>query len=183
MDASVETGAVADSEASNDDTGSLQDVSRRDATAVDVIPTDGCGAVACAPECAGYSYGPHTFVFCQRPYSYNEAVALCTSMQMSLVRIDDAAENEWLLAIAFPTGAEPPIWIGTDDLSTAGEFFWPNGTQLWTGGATGHAVGGAYTNWQNGAPRDMGNCVYLGSGGTWFATKCTAGLRALCESK
>ncbi len=121
-------------------------------------------------------------MFCQRPYAYSDAVALCTSMQMHLVRIDDAAENDWLTAIAFPTGLEPPIWIGADDLATAGEFFWPDGTQLWTGGATGHPVGGAYTNWQNGAPKAIGNCVDLGGSSFWFVTKCQSGLRALCES-
>jgi hypothetical protein len=158
------------------------DVSRRDAAALDATALDGCGVAACAPECTAYVYGAHTFAFCQRPYTYSEAKALCATMQMHLVKIEDAAENEWLNAVANPTGTEPPIWIGTDDLTVPGDFFWPDGTQLWTGGATGHAVGGLYTNWQNGAPRDMGDCAYISVFGTWFATKCTSGLRALCES-
>jgi hypothetical protein len=170
-----------DAAMSNDGTG-ISDVSRRDAIAVDAIALDACGVAACAPECTAYTYAAHTFAICQRPYTYAEAKALCATMQMHLAKITDAAENDWLNAVANPTGTEPPIWIGTDDLTTPGDFYWPDGTQLWTGGAAGHAVGGAYTNWQNGAPRDMGNCAYLAVFGTWFATKCTSGLRAICES-
>jgi hypothetical protein len=104
------------------------------------------------------------------------------TMQMRLARIDDKAQNDWIKAIAYPTGLEGPLWIGADDLTTIGEFYWADGTHFWTGGTTGSAVGGAYVNWVNGSPRDMDNCVYIGNTGLWFVTKCTANLRALCES-
>jgi len=150
-----------------------------DAPIADVIATDGCGQAVCASACAGYVYAGHAFAFCDGPRTRDEAVALCTSMAMRLARIDDAAQNSWVVAIAYAS-LTGPIWIGADDLTAAGEFYWSDGTHFWTGGATGSAVGGAYTNWINGSPRDR-SCVYIGDTGLWFVTKCTANLRALCE--
>ena len=60
------------------------------------------------------------------------------------------------------------------------EFYLVRWHAFLDGGATGSAVGGAYTNWVNGSPRDR-SCVYVGDTGLWFVTKCTANLRALCE--
>jgi len=150
-----------------------------DAAIADVIATDGCGPAMCASACAGYLYGGHAFAFCDSPNTRDQAVALCASMGMRLARIDDAAQNGWVVSIAYAS-LTGPIWIGADDLTTAGEFYWSDGTHFWTGGATGGAVGGAYNNWVNGSPRDR-SCVYVGDTGLWFVTKCTANLRALCE--
>ena len=61
-----------------------------------------------------------------------------------LVTINDAAENDWIVA-NFAVGSEPNyIYIGFTDEVTEGEFVWLNGEPV------------TYTNWQDGEPNDFG---------------------------
>ncbi|HYE62985.1 MAG TPA: lectin-like protein [Phycisphaerales bacterium] len=75
-----------------------------------------------------------------------------------LARIDSAAENtrivQSILAnqgvltrTAADGGGGRYVWIGANDRAAEGAWRWADGTQFWSGGPGGSAVGGLYNNW------------------------------------
>ena len=85
-----------------------------------------------------------------------------------LVTISSAAENTFVDGIISDN-----VWLAASDATTEGEWFWiegpETGTQFWTGGGGGAAVGGEYENWRAGEPDNTVADSYarLRTDGTW----------------
>jgi hypothetical protein len=107
---------------------------------------------------------------------------------MRLARIDDAAENTWVQAIAFASAPDISIqywpWLGGTDQAVLGEWRWTDGALFWVGGSNGTAQGGLYENWVNGSPTNMGaatDCAIMQHSGYWTDTDCNRVNPYLCE--
>ena len=107
---------------------------------------------------------------------------------MRLARIDDAAENAWILSIAFANvtdvSSEYWPWIGGTDLSVVGEWRWIDGRLFWLGGSNGAAQGGLYENWAAGSPTSSGaatDCAILQHAGYWTDYDCARLEPYVCE--
>ncbi len=134
----------------------------------------------CAADCFAATFGEHGYMFCGTPRLWSDAQAYCAQSSMSLVRVDDAGENNWLTAIANadPTiAASFAVFIGANDLAVEGEWRWTDGEQFWSGASNGSVIGGLYVNWKNTEPNDKSaggeNCGGLGEDGTWTDLRCT----------
>ncbi len=73
-----------------------------------------------------------------------------------LVTIQSQAENDIVHTFAQGVG---DVWIGASDAVTEGAFYWyEDGSEstdrFWSGGSSGSATGGAYTNFGSGEPSD-----------------------------
>jgi hypothetical protein len=115
---------------------------------------------------------------------YSQALADCQNVGMTLVKVDDAAENAWLTAEALARGLfaarTPVLFLGGDDIAVEGEWRWLDGTLFWNGAA----VPGVYSNWAS-PPGSGGqaDCVIMRSDGYWTDRACNSGaVTYMCES-
>jgi Ca2+-binding RTX toxin-like protein len=109
--------------------------------------------------------------------TWNTASANATATTISgiaghLAVVSSAEENNYLTTIS---GGQR-LWIGGNDATTEGEWFWTvgpeAGTQFWTGGSAGSSVGGSYSNWLAGDPSNgSGAWDYIEhrADGTWWS--------------
>src|SRR6185369_3093374 len=104
------------------------------------------------PSCTLASRNGQMYALCDGPFAFSEAAADCALKGMHLARIDDQAENDWVLANAFAgvTGNFNSLavwrWLGGTDQAVEGEWRWSDGTLFWVGGNSGAPQGGLYTN-------------------------------------
>lgn len=117
-------------------------------------------ALAENPNATYYAATGNFYEYVNGNTNYAGAVSGASSSTLNavaghLATITSAGENAHIFGII---GADS--WLGGDDTSSEGDFYWnagPDaGTQFWTGGAGGSAVGGMYANWQSGQPNDWG---------------------------
>ncbi|MDX2053419.1 MAG: C-type lectin domain-containing protein [Polyangiaceae bacterium] len=114
--------------------------------------TGGSRGTGTLPGCIQQTYGPSTFLFCPDQFvNWDEARALCQSLNMDLPRINSAAENNFVL-MGMQAAQVDYIWLGANDRTAEGSWCWLNGDPLWTGEVAGMPVGNAYTNWDAGQP-------------------------------
>jgi lectin-like protein/WD40 repeat protein len=104
------------------------------------------------------------------PATREEARLECEALGGGLAEIGDAAEDDALRRLAWPTEA----WIGLSDVDVEGTFVWDSG----------EAAG--FTRWMAGAPHAGGpDCVVLGAShdtpATWDDVDCGLLLPSLCE--
>jgi hypothetical protein len=147
----------------------------------------GCTAgVGCTCE----SFGSHAYWFCKTPTGRADALAVCVSGGLSLVRIDDDGENTWLLDTATSLGMisstlvpSDLLFTGANDIAQEGNWQWADGVQYWSGGPSGSAVGGLYANWMPMDPQTSTNrrCAGIFFTGKWQARSCTALQPYVCE--
>jgi hypothetical protein len=106
--------------------------------------------ISSPPEagCSMQTYGEHEYWFCSGTHTGDDARARCDAQPwMHLVRIDDAAERDFLEQHFSATA-----WIGGSDALQEGNFRWlDNGDSFWSGGA---AVAGRFNDWRSGEPDD-----------------------------
>src|SRR6185436_16468150 len=150
------------------------------------------GAGGGAGACALATYGGHTYALCDRPLSWINAAADCAASGMSLVRIDDAAENQWVLTNAFagvPASDNQSTvwrWLGGTDLTVVGEWRWTDGALFWLGGSNGSAQNGLYANWLANRPTSGGtasDCTIMqhNTAGFWTDWDCARLEPYVCE--
>jgi hypothetical protein len=164
--------------------GNVRDV------AVDRAVGDACVGIACGPctnttECSCESHNGHNYRFCTTARSWNDAEIQCAIATMRLARVDDLLENAWIRSTA-DAHAFAETWIGVEDPMKTLNWQWPDGTQFWTGGASGSAVGGLYNAWNPGSPtgNSVRNCASMmssASSGQWQDRSCTSQLPYVCE--
>jgi hypothetical protein len=144
---------------------------------------------ACPADCTGRARGNQGYLFCRTHRSWTEAAAVCAAEAMTLVRIDDQAENDWVFHTAhevLPSGWDD-LWIGASDRGTEGVWVWPDGTQFWQGRSDGSAVGGRYADGKRGEPNDYNgeDCAemedYHQDGKLWNDVPCSLGHEYVCE--
>ena len=134
------------------------------------------------------TFGGHDYAFCVGPLSWTDAANECAARGMRLVRIDDAAENNWVQTNAFmgimSTSSTYWSWIGGIDQAVVGEWRWTDGALFWLGGSNGSAQGGLYQNWAAGSPTNTGmatDCAILQHASFWTDFDCTRLERYVCE--
>ncbi len=138
------------------------------------------GTAVCVPDadctCADYEGGEYRL--CVTEATYQEAQTSCESAGMALVRVDDQAENDWLLAEFLSLGlflavSQPMVFLGGTDAAVNGEWRWSDGDVFWN--ETDGAV--LYTNWWPNFPKpgEPGDCVGMLEDGTWAERACTSG--------
>jgi hypothetical protein len=145
----------------------------------------------CPATCEGHVYGGHDYAFCSDAVDYATAAANCEALSMSLVRINDADEKNWLRSVRFVaaggdnTSATWP-WLGASDEAVAGEWRWADGTQFWQGNQTGAPVAGLYANWAAGQPVSKDSCGAMQNNPNdsfWSAQPCSSPHPYTCESQ
>jgi hypothetical protein len=108
--------------------------------------------------------------------NFAEAAAFCAERGYGLVKIEDAAENEW---VAAQIGAidDADWWIGATDAAVEGTWLWLDGSAV------------TYENWRDEEPAGNGDCVELdpgetvdGTPGSWNDVSCGGDKRFVCEA-
>ena len=137
----------------------------------------------CPTGCTGHVYQGAGYMVCNASLTYAEAGTACLMQTMRLVRIDNAAENAFVLSLLKPITLYG--YIGGTDADKARTFKWPDGEIVWTNGA---AVAGVYQNFSSNEPGTMSgaNCLQMTRGssppaGTWSDTPCTEKQPFVCE--
>jgi hypothetical protein len=141
--------------------------------------------------CYPATYALHAYLFCDAIVDWATARANCESRGLRLVRVDDDAENTWLMMTAKSAPVSfrrsYTVWIGGHEPTTDGDWRWTDGDPFWLGnGTTGAPVGGLYSKWDPTEPNNAtGNesCVAIPlSGMTWIDDRCSAGQYFVCEA-
>ena len=139
----------------------------------------GCPATMMMPasDCVPHARGATVYYVCPGVLPYADALARCRSVGAELVRLEDAAENDWLIVQIGDT----PVWIGASDFTTEGDWLWVDDDSLfWRGTSLGDPVGGMFSDWASGEPNQTGDCARAESTG-WHDHSCTNSLAYVCE--
>ena len=106
------------------------------------------------------------------------------------MRIDDSSEDTWIFSTALALGTLSSIagpsdllFTGANDSAALDNWQWQDGMQFWSGGSSGSAVGGLYSNWANSNPQSSGTrrCAGVFYTGGWQSRSCTALQPFVCE--
>lgn len=143
------------------------------------------GASMCIPDttCSCDTFDGHEYRFCPVDSMLAMAEGDCALSGMTLIRVDSAEENAWLLtrfsALGMFLDERTLIMLGGSDLAVDGEWRWPDGTLFWDGAA----VGGAYINWENPPGGGQQNCMGMQLDGRWVPRACNSGnVTYACET-
>ncbi len=131
-----------------------------------------CVEAACSPaDCDCASYGETTFAFC-RLANWSSAQLACSSSDMALVSLGDAAESGWLRGTADALGLGD-VWIGGSDVEVEGVWQWTTGEVFWDNGVVGD---GNFAAWALSEPNvavDANDCAQSREeDGAWIAKDC-----------
>lgn len=129
------------------------------------------------PGCAGTTFKGHTYVFCERDSTWDEARTACGFMGRELVVVNDADENTFLRTVIAVKGAND--WhIGLNDRGKEDSFVWVDGSKS------------SYRNWHKDEPNngfwlwENEDCVTTYKDGTWNDVDCGRKYGGfICESK
>jgi hypothetical protein len=158
------------------------------------MPTGGDGGAGPGPACTGTAdctcdtLNGHTYWFCRQSLGWNDANAYCQTGGMTLVRIDNATENTFVLSRGTANGVfVTPLffaYLGSNDQAAEGEWRWVDGTLFWNGGTNGSLEPGMYANWDNKSPSttSIQRCSGMLATGLWQDRSCTALAPFICES-
>lgn len=132
-------------------------------------------ASAMNTECQGCilgSMGTHAYYYCPQAMGQAEAGTFCMQWSASLLKLDDQAEQDFVLAEPLPVA--PSFFIGLSDQAVEGTFVWSDGTAP------------SFTAWGMGEPNDAlegEDCVQLAvPAGTWNDIACTTAGAFICEA-
>lgn len=150
-----------------------------------------CGNPDASRPASGCVSMPHegvTYWFCgvwssEGKKARNDADSDCKAKGLTLVRLEDPLQNEWIRTL-LPV----PVWIGANDLGTAGSWRWStpqsnDGDQFWSGGPGGSRIGDWFTYWASGAPQDSRCAIMDQKTGRWSDAECSTALGYVCEYK
>lgn len=144
-------------------------------------------AAQCVPARRPAPDDEHSYLLCGTSHTWLQAQSDCDNELFTLVTIDDAAENSWLLSAMIATHGNVDIFIGGTDQATEQTWKWPDGTLFWQGDGGGGPVGGAYTNWNTFEPNNGGaggpeHCLLVLAAGVWNDADCITTTRPFaCE--
>jgi hypothetical protein len=143
------------------------------------------GAADAGPGCTRASFNGHSYLLCKAYLTWTAAETQCQASGMHLARINDAAENQWIVdtleGTPLPVDSGPSwIWVGGTDAATEGSWLWPDGILFYQSGP----IGGLYTNWLNSEPnngRGGENCLADRVSYRWTDLACTELHYSCCE--
>jgi hypothetical protein len=145
----------------------------------------GTSGLADCTHDAAQSHDGHDYYFCSNYMSWPVARDICADGGGSLVVIDDAGENDFLLA---HFGPHPSWWIGANDETTPDEWHWVDGSNndgpdLCAGNHLCSPVGARYVNFAIGEPNAVSteSCGAIQSAGTWADEYCVVSKPFICE--
>jgi hypothetical protein len=147
------------------------------------VCTTAGGSCSDTADCTCDSYGGHDYWFCNYASRGDEAPAACATAGMTLVRIDDVDENDWLVQTATNHGLysiQDFVFIGATRLGE--NWVWPNGDAFWTGNSKGEPLNGLYNHWRVQAPRNSFDCSVLFDDGWWHDLNCATLVAFICET-
>jgi len=154
---------------------------------------DDCDAMtdevpSCPSGCEGVAMPASTrrYMFCSGNVPFAAAAMSCVANGMRLVRIDEASEDDWVLATATVSFGMVRYWIGATDETIDGDWRWIDGTRFWTGDLAGMPVDGLYSNWAPGLQPSGGAAEACADGrpdsaGHWGDVACTIAHPFVCE--
>ncbi|XP_053393665.1 C-type mannose receptor 2-like [Mercenaria mercenaria] len=93
-------------------------------------------------------FGGSCYLFNINPLSWEQAKTTCTDLGSNLLKVEDAAENEFAKAKCAEYGAYY-YWIGARYYAQYGEYRWYDGTAI------------IYNDWSQGQPDTINGCVDL----------------------
>ena len=130
-------------------------------------------------RCTSETRNGHSYWFCDSEVSFATARDACQGVGMTLAKIDDAAEDEFVRGRAGNVA-----WLGAEDTAVEGTWSWHvDGVQFWAN----QPVAGVYANWKQGQPSGgaSANCLIAQKqgGGTWAAAACNDRNGFVCESR
>ncbi len=111
-----------------------------------------------------FTYNNATYEVVQEGKTWVNAAACAVERGGYLIEINDVSEQNMIFPslpfINFQNTTAPDgggggyLWIGGNDMATEGMWIWDgnndsNGSQFWSGNASGSPVGGLYNNWGN----------------------------------
>jgi hypothetical protein len=151
---------------------------------------EGGSGTACTGtvDCTCDTFNNHEYLFCRQSLTRDDANTYCQTNGMTLVRIDNATENDFVLtkATAYSVFVTPLFfgYIGANDQAVLGEWRWVDGALFWQGGTSGTLVQGMYASWDNKSPGTMSvqRCAGMLATGLWQDRSCTALNTFICES-
>ncbi len=138
--------------------------------------------------CTSMAYNGHDYLLCEDTVDWPTARAYCEARAARLVRIDDLAENNWLVsfAAASPSAQHLEVWIGAYEPTTDGDWRWTDGDAFWLGDGNGAAVGGRYANWGRTEPNDEIDpeaCAVIQlNSKAWYDFQCKTPEGFICEA-
>ncbi len=128
---------------------------------------------ASCPCAVEYDADGDAYMFCTASSVWTTADATCDAYGYTLVAIDDATENTWVVDTAYGY-SYGKWWTGYADRATEGTWVWSNGSTS------------TYTNWASGEPNDSvrnEDCMQLGRylDYTWNDEPCNTAFPFVCE--
>ncbi len=125
--------------------------------------------------CPVAAYGEHTYLICNSNVNWPDAKEACEQRGYHLVKVDDAAENDWILSQAQQNGLNE-TWLGINDRDNERTFVWHDGSS------------DGYDGWNNNQPSN-GNGQDCGEihtrddwAGTWNDESCGDRQDFICET-
>ena len=109
------------------------------------------------------------------------AQSACAAKGLTLARIESIDESDFITGLMTAR-----LWIGANDLQTAGQWYWSSATSnsdtlLWEGGVDGSRQNDLFFNWAPGAPGDASCASMSPANGEWSDTDCSQTLGYVCE--
>ena len=177
----------------------------------DGVDNDCMGGVdegmACPANCTGATRAGHAYIFCSfedssggstttRERTWMQAMDFCQMRDLSLVFIESAEENAFILEWVTRMQLEDQVWIGANDRDVTtlqnneGEWVWGTGNnavQFWEGDDNGEAVMNRYEDWADGEPNNEGSedcgVMSFNHDYQWDDRDCSNGyMNFVCES-
>lgn len=126
-------------------------------------------------SCQGCALGlrdGHAYYYCDAAMGWDAARTFCMQFAADLVKLDDQAEQDFLLAEPLP--AAPVFYLGLNDVETEGTFVWTDGSAP------------SFTAWGMGEPNDAldgEDCAQLAvATGAWNDIACATAGAFICEA-
>ena len=137
----------------------------------------------CPSGCVGQAYLGVGYMACSTELNFASCEAKCEEQDMRLVKIDNAAENAFVVSRV--KGFSLYTWIGGSDQAKAGTFKWRDGTVIYENGVPAKGV---YQNFGSGEPASnpAPNCLQITKGpappaGFWSTATCSDTQPYVCE--
>jgi len=150
----------------NDDTNTPTEICNgKDDDCNGVIDEEG----VCPSDCRREEYNNHIYLFCSEEVSWNSAKAKCNNINYTLVKIEDADENNWI-----DEKRDARSIIGLNDIKDEDVYRWSDDS-----GAS------LYFNWYDGEPNDEDgeDCSEIFADAEWNDIDCDTSLRKyICEN-
>lgn len=148
-------------------------------------PTECPDSLPVMCSCEMHNGAPYLFCNTYNHHkTWEQAEAFCNGFNMNLVRIDDEAENTWLVERLVAVGETTTlVWTGARDTGNLSWTWSDNGDEFYKGsGSIGQAVQDAYSNFATSEPSATGTCIGLSTAtGWWDDQDCTGNKNPVCE--